>query len=148
MKKYLFLFFLFISIQTHAEDIKLKCLMQISYTSNFDASENSQENVLLTINELFILVENSGSRLSGLFRSSHPKITASDFSDSNKWSISNQNDLVPLASTSVKINIDRNTGNISYQSITNILKSGKIIDTSEVKGNGLCDKVDVSKRRF
>ena len=147
MKKYLATLFYLTSFIVHAEEVKLKCLMRISYSSTFDASEKLQENVMLSIDKNMIHVENSGSRLIGLFRfSSPPKLIASDFSDSNKWSVINQDNSVPVASVSSKITIDRNTGNISYQATTQIFKSGKNIGSSEVRGQGTCEKVDTNKK--
>lgn len=149
MKKFLALVFLFIPFTAYAQDIKLKCLMQISYSSTFDAPENSQENIVLSIDKSMIHVENSGSRIRGVFRfSSIPKLITNDFSDSNKWSVSNQDNSVPVISAFTKITIDRNTGTISYQATTQILKSGINNGSTEVRGHGTCEKIDVSKRKF
>jgi len=149
MKKYLATLFLLTSFIAHAEEVKLKCLMRISYSSTFDASETLQENVMLSINKNSIIVENSGTRLSSLYRfSSPPKLTANDFSDENKWDVSNQNNSVPVASVMSSITIDRNTGNISYEATTQILKSEKNIGSSKVNGHGSCQKVDTTKHKF
>jgi hypothetical protein len=149
MNKYLTFLFLFISFASFAEDIKLKCSMQISYSSTFDASEKSQENVVFSINKNMIHVENPGSRIRGLYRfSSPPKLISYDFSDSSKWSVSNQDDSVPVFSASTQITIDRNTGNVSYRATHVSIKSGINIGSTEVRGSGTCEKVDVTKRKF
>ena len=140
---------MFISFSAFAEDIKLKCSMQISYSSTFEASEKSQEDVVFSIDKNMIHVENSGSRIRSLYRfSSPPKLISYDFSDSSKWSVSNQDNSVPVISASTKITIDRNTGSISYQATTEIIKSGINTGSTEVRGRGTCEKVDVTKRKF
>ena len=72
--------------------------------------------------------------------------SASDLSNPNKWSISEKRNGTTgkISTTETSVAIDRNTGFITYNNSTNF-KNG---DWIREYGNGNCQKVDTSKKKF
>lgn len=148
MKKLILLVcFFLISNLLQAEEIKLSCTMNRLKKYSSGESEKFNEKIIIKITEFgkyrSIIPESDGYgsiTSENYFKGGF----STDLSNSNKWDISSEHPLPKGAEISTSINIDRNTGIISYSNFYTSAK-GFIIETS---AKGECEKIDVMKKKF
>ena len=141
-----FLFFvLFFAIPkfSYADvDIKLNCRMTITVNFRNGEVDKDTKNVITEVfqkTNLITIVFNSDLISVGSVKS--PLIVSvNNLSDSNKWELENvMSREGNITKTSVQI--DRNTGVLAYYSDSN---KGRAITNA----NGICEKIDTSKKKF
>jgi len=139
MKK-IILFLLLTSSSVYSTEIKLQCKVEVTETSK--TSENKySKNLMINIKE-----EGSGKLITS---QGEPSITIltnknipQDLSDENNWNLINTTKTKDVQ-WSREININRNNGFITYNSIMNF--EGSIQVTSI---EGYCSKIDTTKKKF
>lgn len=148
MKKYIFILMIISSPFACAEELKLSCNIEIVKEFYLAPSERTHFTEVLEITDYgkFKSIIPASDNIGSVSTKENPKtIYIRDFSDSNKWNISNQaKGLEEGVVITTSINIDRNTGKIWYWATYE--KSGivKIKDT----GKGDCEKINITKKKF
>ncbi len=149
MKNLAYIFLIFFSTWAFGEDIKLSC--NLNLTEDFSTGNSYKKSITDIIeisimpNAKFIIPQVLAS-VSAVPATYSTDYSAADLSDSNKWSI-NQRRLYStgkISSDEISFAIDRNTGFITYNNLTN-LKNGAWL---REYGNGNCQKVDTTKKKF
>jgi hypothetical protein len=148
MKKLAYIFLFSFSLWAHGEEIKLSCNLDITddYSSGNSEKKSITDVIEVTItpNAKFIIpqVLASASAVPATYSKDN---SAADQSDSNKWSIIQKRQYTGnISSTEASIVIDRNVGFITYDYLTKF-KNGTWIRTY---GNGNCQKIDTTKKKF
>lgn len=149
MKNLAFVFLFFFSTWVFGEDIKLSCNLKITeYHSTGQSEKKSITDVIevsIMPNAKFIIPQVLNSVGADIENNTTDNF-ATDFSDSNKWSIRQRilKNTGSISSTETSFVIDRNTGFITYNCVT------KFKDGIWVReyGNGNCQKIDTTKKRF
>jgi hypothetical protein len=142
MKKFIFLLLIFFSPIIYAEEIKLSCVINLQTTYDNGSSETHRYNEIFTVTD------------KGKFKSIVP--TSSNFqsvtvfdnrvldgSKLSRWDIV-EGKKTGHGNSLTTITIDRNTGKIWYKNIVTFLQR----DSWVQKGEGDCEKIDVSKKKF
>jgi hypothetical protein len=149
MKKSVFVFLLFFSNFAWSEVIKLSCNINLTYQSSNGESEKRNINEILEVlilkkHKSIIPMAQSIASVSTI--KDENTIFVDDFSDDNKIDLTTHRNVINSTINDVKtiIRIDRNTGQIFYSSENNF-KAGRQLTIS---GNGNCEKVNVSKKKF
>jgi hypothetical protein len=148
MKKLIFFVLILFSSIVCSEELKLSC--NIKLTTNYDdgTTENGQYSEVFAIKDLgkhkFIIpTSNTFGSVSTLEGSK--TLSIKDFSDSSKWDISVENNGLKEGVTyTTTIRIDRNVGKIWYSHT--FFRDGKV--RIEDLGNGDCEKINVTKKKF
>lgn len=148
MKKLILLVcLLLISNFLQAEEIKLSCTMNRLKKYSSGESEKFNEKIIITITEFgkhrSIILDSDGYgsiTSENYFKGGF----SNDLSNSNKWYITSERLMPKGEEISTSINIDRNTGIVSYSNFYTSAK-GYIIETS---AKGECEKIDVMKKKF
>ena len=154
MKKLLlFLILNFTILNVHAVEIKLSCdinLKRIFSTSVGPTEDKVDYQEQLTINEFVnqhgkqIVIQSMTSNVFDVTTIKSGDIIPRDFSNDNEWHIFNTlEDSNVRRKTTYKI--DRHTGRISYSSFFEFITEGSKVSIS---GNGICKKIDVTKKKF
>jgi hypothetical protein len=149
MKKITFLFLLFFSNFSWSEEIKLSCNINLTHQHSNGESEKSNINEILEIsifkkNKIILPMTDTIASVST--RRDDNTISIDDFSDDNKIDLTTHRKIMHSTITDVKtsIRIDRNTGKIFYSRESNFKDGTQLA----VSGNGSCEKVNVSKKKF
>ena len=148
MKK-LALFLIFFPTWVLGENIKLSCNLNLTdkYSTGHSEKTNITDIIEVSIyrNGKFIIPEVLGS-VRAKAGENNTDYSAVDLSDANKWSISakysGRSDKISSGETSFVI--DRNTGFILYDQLTNFADGAWM----RTYGNGNCQKIDTSKKKF
>ena len=148
MKKILFLGLSLISYSLYAEVVKLNCNIQIE--NRFSEGVIRRENVMATVDinydQFYKTIKISTHKVLAIVTSAaiQTQVSFQDRSDSSRWDLRSVDfDSSDQTKDSTQINIDRNSGVISYGRRFEE-PSGYMITS----GNGSCSKVDPSTRRF
>lgn len=149
MKIITFLFLLLFSNFSWSEEIKLSCNINLVYKHSNGISEQKNINEILeiSISKKFIGIIPMGDVINSITTSKNDNtISVDDYSDANKFDITKHNKVINslINETKTTIRIDRNTGNIFYFTESNF-KDGSILTTT---GNGSCEKINLSKKKF
>jgi hypothetical protein len=148
MKRISLLIFLFlISSNSEALEIKLSCNISKTITYSSGTVENEKLNEIFEINEYLDRISIISSSGSGNFPSvsSHSKNTEKIYNNSNqsKWDIRNDFTSKDGSSHITSIVIDRNSGKV-FTTAEMTTKSGFI----RAVGDGTCEKIDTTKKKF
>lgn len=147
MKKLILLFLLVSPTIGWSEELKLRCKINLITTYSWGEIEKEQFNevfeimdygkqkIILSQSDNFWSIDTTDKR-------SHI-LSIKDFSDSNKWDIIEELRTKNGDLNSINIKIDRNIGTIWYSEV--IEKNGK---TTSRRGDGECEKVNMSKKKF
>jgi hypothetical protein len=148
MKKLLPLFFLFlIPINCEAVEIKLSCNISktVSYSSGNVTNENLYEifEIYENLDKIYIRSSSDSGNFPSVF--SHSKTSDKIFNNSNprKWDIRNDFTDEKGHKHTTSIVIDRNSGKI-FTKAEMVTKSGFILAI----GDGTCEKIDTTKKKF
>lgn len=133
----------FFSTAIYAQvELKLTCNMDIKKTYSSGREEIIRIKPILEVFQLgshVSIIPDTNELASVSMRTGNGRIVE-NYSDANKWSIFNKIERNGTTSET-SITIDRNTGRIVY---SHDYKDGAIT----VYGEGVCEKVDLSKRKF
>ena len=147
MKKLLIsIFFILISSNSHAVETKLSCDIKVTITYWTGNTEKKQIINIVTISdqgEGRKFITWSGQYIRSVTTKESENRSVTDLSDSNNWNITNEVTSKDEIVTTF-INIDRNTGNLFYQSFQKS-QNGKDI---AFEGTGNCEKIDTAKKKF
>jgi len=149
MKKLAYIFLICFPSLALGENIKLSCNLNLTVDYSFSTSEKKNITDIVEVsiypNAKFIIPEVLAS-VRAKPAENNADYSATDLSDPNKWSISvkSKGTTDKVSSVETAIVIDRNTGVIIYDSSTNF-KNGTWI---REYGNGNCQKIDTSKKKF
>jgi hypothetical protein len=149
MKKFAYIFLIFFPSWALGEDIKLSCNLNLTemYSTGHSEKKNITDIVEVSIypDSKFIISEVLGTVVF-IPEKFSTDYSASDLSNPNKWSISEKRNGTTgkISTTETSFAIDRNTGFITYNNSTKF-KNG---DWLREYGNGNCQKVDTSKKKF
>lgn len=146
MKKILSILLLSFSSTVFSENIKLSCNIDFTKSYFSKSTENKHITDIVTITELGIYkyIRFNSKDLSSVSIPSSVNSFELDNSDLNKWDITNVMTLNSGDDILTNIKIDRNVGKIWYSS-TFTTKNKKTIETF---GTGICEKVNVTKKKF
>lgn len=149
MKKNVFVFLLFFSNFAWSEEIKLSCNINLIIQHSNGISEQKNINDILEISayKKFISIIPMGDVIGSINTSKNDNtISVDDFSDANKFDITNYRKVnnSSIAENKTTIRIDRNTGNIFYFMESNFKDGSKLTTT----GNGSCEKINLTKKKF
>lgn len=152
MKKITFLIFLLlISNFLQAEEIKLSCNVKFVRT-NIPSGEitNSNLKLIYEITELsngtiFMSSSSYGFAPSVSTNKGADIISIDNFSNQNKWHIRNLTNTKFDATIDKEVLIDRNTGLIHISSTFTFTSK---IGIQETIGDGVCEKVNLMKKKF
>lgn len=140
---YLSVFFLLPNFSYADVDIKLNCRLIINKVFPSGASERNTKNVVVevyqTSNYLSILPNDVDMASAGT-KSNTYTVSVENLSDSNKWDVTTTYSREGRV-TKVSIQIDRNTGVMTYYAD---FDKGRIVTDA----NGNCEKVDTAKKKF
>ena len=154
MKKLLlFLILNFTILNVHGFEIKLSCdinLKKIYLLPAGTSEEKVDYQEQLTINEFVnqlgkqIVIQSMTDNVFDVTTIKSGDIIPRDLSNDNEWHIFNTfEDSNGKRKTTYKI--DRHTGRISYSSIFEFISQGSKVS---IIGNGICKKIDVTKKKF
>jgi len=129
-------------------EIKLSCQMIFDRTYMSGAKERSTVEEVLEVTQYkqleflsIIPIGDSGTLASISTRNTDNVISVQNFSDDNKWSLSNATKSSQGYVAKTSLTIDRNSGKIFYY---RDWRDGQLI----IQGQGNCKKVDSTKRLF
>ena len=146
MKK-LILFLLLLSPNlVWSETIKLSCTIKTieDYSNGFTETKQYKEIFEVTQTGSFISIIPTSENFNSVTNLKNKNtVSINDFSDSNKWDITNNNKYESGKTDNTSIQIDRNIGRIWYSrtfdNLTLVFK---------VSGTGDCEKVNITKKKF
>lgn len=145
----LLIFLLLISNFIHAEQVKLSCDVKFVRT-NIISGETSNTSLKLIYEitqhsdgTIFIISSSYGFAPSVSSSKGAELISVENFSNENKWHIRNITNSKFDATNDKEVLIDRNTGLIR---ISNTFTSK--IGIQETIGDGICEKVNLMKKKF
>jgi len=125
-------------------ELKLNCRLQIYTDSDSGASERKTRNVVMEVYQSVesISILPNDDALNPVTTNKNPfNISTNNYSNANKWEITNIDSLEGKKNIRVSIQIDRNTGAMNYYSDYN---KGQFI----TRANGNCEKIDTTKKKF
>ncbi len=141
MQKFIFLLLIFFSPIIYSEEIKIAC--QISLETIYENGSS----VTKQYNEIFTITDNGKLKSIKPTTSNFERVTTEnglDSSNLSEWNITKGVDNKrTFSNTLTTYKIDRNTGRIWYDNYTIFLKK-----SWSSKGEGKCEKIDVSKKKF
>ncbi len=144
MKKLLFSIFLILtSSNSQAVETKLSCDIKLITTFvNLGHKEEERFTEIITITEVGkkVFMETSSGKLAGVMVSNDT--SHKNLSDKNKWYIINNNKIEDR-NIEVTYKIDRVVGVFHYY-----YRSEGNVDLTTAEGNGSCQKIDATKRKF
>ena len=154
MKKLLlFLILNFTILSVHGVEIKLSCDINLKKMYLLPAGTTEEKidyQEQLTINEFLdqhgkqIVIQSMTDNFFGVTTIKTGDIISRDLSNDNEWNIFNTvEDSNVRQKTTYKI--DRHTGRISYFASFDIISQGSKVT---IIGNGICKKIDVTKKKF
>jgi len=123
-------------------DIKLNCKVTITVNFRTGAVDKDIKNVITEVfqnKDLITIVFNS-DLISVASLKSPLIVSTNNLSDSNKWELENVMSREGII-TQTSVQLDRNTGVLAYYSDSN---KGRAITNA----NGICEKIDTSKKKF
>jgi hypothetical protein len=139
---FLALFFAFPRFSYADVDIKLNCRLTITVNFRNGAVDKDTKNVITEVyqnNNLLTIVFNSDLQSVASVKS--PSVVyVNNLSDSNKWELENVSSREGN-NMQTSVQIDRNSGVLTYHSDFN--KGRAVTDA-----NGICEKIDTSKKKF
>jgi len=140
MKKLIFILLITSSTIVHSEEIKLSCRINLVTSFENGSTESHQYNEIFTVRDdgKFISIQPTSSNFESVTTEHGYGIN-----NSSQWNITSGK-RNSFRSTLTTIQIDRNTGKIWYKNNTVIIKK----DSWSSKGEGDCEKVDVTKKKF
>jgi hypothetical protein len=150
MKKLLLILSLF-SVISYAEEVKLTC--QANYTMNINGvlekslDGNLEVTVIQTLDKLYRAIVTSG--LVDLSAGTVPTdrhYDSIDLSNENRWLLSSKYRDESFSDLQTIIQINRNTGAINITQTATAKDKNKSIALQKL--NGICSKIDTSKRKF
>jgi hypothetical protein len=149
MKIIIFLVLLISSNLSWSEEIKVSCNINLTHQHSNGATEKNNINEILeiTISKKYkSIIPMTESIASISSRKDDNTIFIDDFSDDNKIDLTTHRNVINSTINDVKtsIRIDRNTGKIFYSRENNFKDGSQLI----ASGNGSCEKVNVSKKKF
>ena len=140
---YILVFFLIPNFSYADIDIKLNCRLTITKIFPSGAPERDTKNVVVEVYQtstyLSILPNDVDLGTAGTGRNP-TTVSVNNLSDSNKWDVTTTTSREGRV-TRVSIQIDRNTGVMTYYADFN---KGRILTDA----NGACEKVDTTKKKF
>jgi len=151
MKKLLLILCLF-SMTAHAEETKLTCQAKYSSTTNGVLDNSSDGNLEVSIiqiksDKLYRVIVTSGLAIfSAGTVPTDSSYDNTDLSNENRWLLSTKHRDNFLSDAQTIIQINRNTGtiNITYTATVKDEKKSIVM----MKLDGVCSKIDTSKRKF
>jgi hypothetical protein len=150
MKKLLLILSLF-SVTSYAEEVKLTC--QANYTMNINGvlekslDGNLEVTVIQTLDKLYRAIVTSGFvDLSAGTVPTDGHYDSIDLSNENRWLLSSKYRDEFFSDQQTIIQINRNTGAITITQTTTAKDKNKSIALAKL--NGICSKIDTSKRKF
>lgn len=149
MKKNVFVFLLFFSNFAWSEEIKLSCNINLTIQHSSGAMEQKNINEILEISILknFTSIIPMGDDIGSITTFKDNNTTSvDDYSNDSKFDITKRykvnNSSINDGQTTIRI--DRNTGNIYYFKESNFKDGSQITST----GNGRCEKINLTKKKF
>ena len=147
MKKILLILVLLLTSNLlYAGEIKLSCDITINRQYSTGVRENRKERVILVVTEtqdfLSIIPTANNSYIPGVSSLQRENKIIFNNSNENVWSVTNKGTL-DGKTYEQEIQIDRNTGQIFIQ---NDMTIGK--DFVDDRGTGICEKIDIKKKKF
>lgn len=146
MKLFLVIFLFLFTKDCYANYLALLCNIRLTTDKNGEIiSQNFKTEIKVTFNkkELFIIPTNTS--LLPVTTTEGNNKSVKNLSVENKWHLINTEQLADSIFNTTTLIIERNSGNLSYESIW---IGGNFLFFQKSTASGECEKIDIKKRKF